>query len=101
MSSRKITLSGVSVWLLAVTYALVILTVASIGFVVESNATQTQTRVCETLAVNIQSQVELTLYVRAIEEGTTTDKLKPTKIGQAIADDLLAEYEEVCGAPLD
>lgn len=100
--SRKVSFSGkISLWLLAVTYGIVIACVASIGFVVESNATQTQQKVCDTLRINIRTSVELTLYFRSITEGVPIEELRPTALGKTVANDLRREYEAVCNAPLD
>lgn len=87
--------------LLAASYVILIVGISAIGWIVEHNSTQTQERVCAALGTQIRVNVELSLYARALSEGTTVDQLRPTDTGQAVANDIRQQYAEVCDAAVD
>lgn len=88
-------------WALLASYVILVVSVFSIGWIVEHNATQMQDRQCATLAAQIHVNVELTLYARALLEGKESiTNLTPTDGGQEIANEIRAKYQEVCGVPL-
>lgn len=84
-----------------VSYILLVASVAVIGWIVESNASQTQNRQCAALAAQIRINVELVLYTRALLDGKESlGDLAPTPAGQELADDVRKQYIEVCDAAL-
>lgn len=82
--------------LLVISYALIVISVTSIGLIVEHNSTQTQERVCEALRLDIITSASLAVYIRSVSEGVPVKDLAPTADGQRLVNDLNARYGEVC-----
>ena len=81
--------------LLVISYALIVISVTSIGLS-EHNSTQTQERVCAALRLDIITSASLAVYIRSVSEGVPVKDLAQTADGQRLINDLNARYGEVC-----
>lgn len=71
--------ANVSLGLLAISYLIMVANMVALGFLIESNATQTQDKVCATTRAQIVVSLETVTYLREVT-GAKRDPIRAAKV---------------------